>query len=47
MAEFNKKGREVCSNANTEQPFMCLDLVFISVLLEDGYGLNPKTPIKV
>ena len=47
VADFIKKGREVCANANTEQPFMCLDLVFISVLLEDGYGLQPKTPIKV
>lgn len=26
---------------------MCLDLTFIAVLLEEGYGLKPKTPLKV
>ena len=47
VADFTKKSREVCANANTDQPFMCLDLVFISVLLQDGYGLKPQTKIKV
>lgn len=39
--------KEVCATANTDQPFMCLDLTFIAVLLKDGYGLNMKTNIKV
>lgn len=39
--------KEVCATANTDQPFMCLDLTYISVLLKDGYGLNSKTKIKV
>lgn len=26
---------------------MCLDLTFISVLLEDGFGLKTNTPLKV
>lgn len=30
VADFIKKAREVCQNPNTDQPFMCLDLVFIS-----------------
>lgn len=47
VAEFTKKAREVCAIANADQPFMCLDLVFISVLLQDGYGLKPPTKIKV
>lgn len=47
VAEFTKKAREVCATPNTDQPFMCLDLVFISVLLQDGYGLKPQTNIKV
>jgi ectonucleoside triphosphate diphosphohydrolase 5/6 len=47
VADFAKKSREVCANANTDQPFMCLDLVFISVLLQDGFGLKPQTKIKV
>lgn len=41
------KAKEVCATANTDQPFMCLDLTFIAVLLKDGYGLNMKTNIKV
>jgi ectonucleoside triphosphate diphosphohydrolase 5/6 len=47
VAEITKKAREVCSIPNSDQPFMCLDLVFISVLLQDGYGLKPQTKIKV
>lgn len=47
VAEFTKKAREVCATPNADQPFMCLDLVFISVLLQDGYGLKPQTNIKV
>lgn len=47
VAEFYKKAREVCSNPNSDQPFMCLDLVYISVLLQDGFGLKPQTPIKL
>jgi ectonucleoside triphosphate diphosphohydrolase 5/6 len=47
VADFSKKSREVCANANADQPFMCLDLVFISVLLQDGFGLKPQTKIKV
>lgn len=47
VAEFTKKAREICATPNTDQPFMCLDLVFISVLLQDGYGLKPQTNIKV
>lgn len=39
--------KEVCATANTDQPFMCLDLTYIAVLLKDGYGLNMKTNIKV
>lgn len=45
--DFAKKSREVCATANTDQPFMCLDLVYITVLLRDGYGLKANTPIKV
>lgn len=47
VADFSKKSREVCATANTDQPFMCLDLVYITVLLRDGYGLKNNTPIRV
>ncbi|KAG5674465.1 hypothetical protein PVAND_004435 [Polypedilum vanderplanki] len=47
VADFSKKAREVCATANADQPFMCLDLVYISVLLQDGFGLKPQTNIKL
>jgi ectonucleoside triphosphate diphosphohydrolase 5/6 len=39
--------RKVCSTSSIDQPFMCLDLVFIKVLLTDGYGLKPDTSLNV
>jgi hypothetical protein len=47
VKDFTHKSREICNIANVDQPFMCIDLTFISVLLEEGYGLKPQTPIKV
>lgn len=47
MGAIVAKAKEVCATANTDQPFMCLDLTYIAVLLKDGYGLNMKTNIKV
>ena len=47
VGQFITRSREVCADANTDQPFMCVDLTFIAVLLEEGYGLKPKTPLKV
>lgn len=47
VGDFTKKAQEVCAAPNTEEPFMCLDLTFISVLLTDGYGLNPQKQIRV
>lgn len=44
---YRKKAREVCATANDEQPFMCFDLTFISVLLNEGYGLAETKKIKV
>uniref|UniRef100_A0A2M3Z2D0 Putative nucleoside phosphatase n=1 Tax=Anopheles braziliensis TaxID=58242 RepID=A0A2M3Z2D0_9DIPT len=47
VGEFVSKSRAVCAEANADQPFMCVDLVFISTLLEEGYGLKAKTPLKL
>ncbi|XP_055684163.1 ectonucleoside triphosphate diphosphohydrolase 5 isoform X2 [Lutzomyia longipalpis] len=47
VGDFYTKAREVCAIPNTDQPFMCLDLTFIAILLQDGYGLKPQAQIKV
>ncbi|XP_033209894.1 ectonucleoside triphosphate diphosphohydrolase 5 isoform X2 [Belonocnema kinseyi] len=42
---FYKAALETCEYANTEQPFMCLDLTFIYSLLRNGFGLEPTTKL--
>ncbi|XP_017772099.1 PREDICTED: ectonucleoside triphosphate diphosphohydrolase 5 isoform X2 [Nicrophorus vespilloides] len=42
---FKKAAEEACTTPNSEQPFMCLDLTFISVLLENGFDLDSETEI--
>lgn len=44
---YRKKAQEICAIPNDEQPFMCFDLTFISVLLREGFGLNDGKKIKV
>lgn len=47
VSAFQKKAQEICKIPNTDQPFMCLDVTYISVLLEHGFGLKPQTKLKV
>uniref|UniRef100_A0A1B6DXP7 nucleoside diphosphate phosphatase n=1 Tax=Clastoptera arizonana TaxID=38151 RepID=A0A1B6DXP7_9HEMI len=47
VQQFHTSAETVCYNPNVEQPFMCLDLMFITILLEDGYGLKPETKLKM
>lgn len=47
VSDFRKKAQEICAIPNTDQPFMCFDVTFISVLLEEGFGLKPQTKLKV
>ncbi|XP_036321845.1 ectonucleoside triphosphate diphosphohydrolase 5 isoform X1 [Rhagoletis pomonella] len=47
VSAFRKKAEEVCSIANDEQPFMCFDLTYISVLLHEGFGLGDGKKIKL
>lgn len=43
--DFKTAALKVCKEANADQPFMCLDLTFIWVLLEKGFGLKPDTTV--
>ncbi|CAG9820173.1 unnamed protein product [Phaedon cochleariae] len=45
IKDFKNTAKKVCHEANADQPFMCLDLTIISVLLEQGFGLNENTKI--
>uniref|UniRef100_A0A1A9Z9D0 nucleoside diphosphate phosphatase n=1 Tax=Glossina pallidipes TaxID=7398 RepID=A0A1A9Z9D0_GLOPL len=47
VESFRKKALEVCQTPNDEQPFMCFDLTYISVLLREGFGLGDKKKIKL
>lgn len=47
LNSFLKQAMETCDYPNTDQPFMCLDLTFIYVLLRDGFGLEPSTKLHV
>ncbi|XP_076183157.1 nucleoside diphosphate phosphatase ENTPD5-like isoform X2 [Ptiloglossa arizonensis] len=42
---FLKQATEACDYPNTDQPFICLDLTFIHVLLRNGLGLQPNTKL--
>ncbi|KAL0118894.1 hypothetical protein PUN28_009489 [Cardiocondyla obscurior] len=43
LSSILKQAMETCDYPNTDQPFMCLDLTFIYVLLRNGFGLEPST----
>lgn len=47
LSAFLKQAMETCDYPNTDQPFMCLDLTFIYVLLRNGFGLEPSTKLYV
>lgn len=47
VEDYRKKAEEVCATPNDEQPFMCFDLTYISVLLHEGFGLSKTKNIKV
>ncbi|XP_015433577.1 PREDICTED: ectonucleoside triphosphate diphosphohydrolase 5 isoform X2 [Dufourea novaeangliae] len=45
VSAFLKQAMDACDYPNTDQPFICLDLTFIYVLLRDGFGLEPTTKL--
>lgn len=47
LSGFLKQAKETCDYPNTDQPFMCLDLTFIYILLRNGFGLEPTTNLYV
>lgn len=47
VSAFLKQAMDACDYANTDQPFTCLDLTYIYVLLRDVFGLEPTTKLYV
>lgn len=47
VGQFREKAKQFCGQATADQPFMCLDLAYISTLLTDGYGLSVDQEIHV
>ncbi|XP_076684363.1 ectonucleoside triphosphate diphosphohydrolase NTPase isoform X1 [Andrena cerasifolii] len=45
VSEFQNLAKDACDYPNTDQPFICLDLTYIYVLLRDGFGLEPTTSL--
>ncbi|XP_069684351.1 ectonucleoside triphosphate diphosphohydrolase 5 isoform X2 [Periplaneta americana] len=40
VRDFLHAANKTCDTPNADQPFMCLDLTFISVILQQGFGLS-------
>lgn len=47
VGDYTNMTKVVCAQANVDQKFMCTDLMYISVLLEEGYGLSPEKSIQL
>lgn len=47
VSAFQEQAMYACDYPNTDQPFICLDLTYIYVLLRDGFGLEPTTRLYV
>ncbi|XP_060532260.1 ectonucleoside triphosphate diphosphohydrolase 5 [Cylas formicarius] len=45
VEDFKKTAEKTCKEANVDQPFICMDLTFIWILLEKGFGLSLDTKI--
>ncbi|XP_072050476.1 ectonucleoside triphosphate diphosphohydrolase 5-like [Amphiura filiformis] len=45
VGAYINAAKKACSSSNLDEPFLCMDLVFISTLLRHGYGLNKDTKI--
>lgn len=47
LGDLKKEATNSCLDPNVDRPFMCVDLLFISFLLQDGYRMRPDTKIKI
>ncbi|GLV35393.1 NTPase [Carabus blaptoides fortunei] len=47
VEQFMNAAKDACATINVDQPFMCLDLSYIWVLLEHGFGLKPATKLNL
>lgn len=47
VGQFLEAAQSSCMTPNTDQPFECLDLTFISVLLKDGFGLGSEKKLNL
>jgi len=45
VRHFIDSAKYNCANPNIDQPMLCLDLTYISTLLQEAYGLDPSTKI--
>lgn len=45
--EFFRAAKRVCLNPTNDLPFLCLDLCYISSLLEDGFKISSSVPLNV
>ncbi|XP_061429563.1 ectonucleoside triphosphate diphosphohydrolase 5-like [Lethenteron reissneri] len=48
VQQFEDKAREVCGAPDDwaeQQPFLCLDLTYISTLLQHGFGFQPDSTL--
>ena len=48
LIEVKKTASKVCNNPQLQDgPFLCLDLIYVYILLHDGFGLSDNVKLHV
>lgn len=47
VSAYRSAARKACSASNVEQPWACIDLVYMVALLHDAYKIRDEEPISV
>jgi hypothetical protein len=47
VAAYRAAALRACSASNVEQPWACVDLVYVLALLQDAYKLRDHDPVEV